>query len=294
MTLFNCKSLVHKFDERLKSKYLKRGFVEKTLDSGEKNVHYYDNQLEDKPVLLFIHGFGGDGKISWWQQAKQMHEDYRVVIPDILWFGKSYSSEEPTLNAQIEMVKTIVEAEQLSNVHLVGISYGGFISLGYAQKYVHDLQTLIIVDSPGTAMSDEEVLDFCNRVGVKNVQEAFVPKTEKEVQRLLNFAFRKPPMIPSGIRKETIGLYFSKHPEEQAKLLKELSLNRNTMSGGVKLPTLILWGEDDQVFLVREAKELQQILDAELKIIPKAGHSLPEEQSKQFNEELLRFIELNR
>ncbi len=294
MALFSCKKLVHKFDERLSEKYLKIGFLAKTLDSEGTNIHYFDNQLADKPVVVFVHGFGGDGKISWWQQAKQMHEDYRVIIPDILWFGKSYSTQEPTLNVQIEMVKTIVEAEQLSNVNLVGISYGGFISLGYAQKYVHDLQTLTIVDSPGAALSDEEVLEFCNRVGVKNVQDAFVPETVEEVQRLLDFAFRKPPMIPSGILEETIGLYFSKHLEQQAKLLQELPSNRERMSGGVDLPILILWGQDDQVFLVREAKELQQILGAELKIISKAGHALPEEQPKKFNEELFRFIELNR
>lgn len=294
MSLFSCKTLVHKFDERLSEKYLKKGFIAKTLDSEGANIHYLDNQLSDKPVILFVHGFGGDGKISWWQQAKEMYEDYRVIIPDILWFGKSFSAQEPTLSAQIEMVKTVVEAEHLSDIHLVGISYGGFISLGYAKKYVQDLKTLTIVDSPGAAMSNAEIKEFCERVGAESVQDAFIPETAEEVDRLLNFSFRSPPMLPDGVKEETIGLYFSKYPEQQAKLLEELPSNRERMSGGVDLPALILWGEDDQVFLEREANELQSMLEAELKIIPKAGHALPEEQPKSFNEELLRFILKNR
>lgn len=291
VVLFSCKNLVEKFDDRLEQKYLKKGFVSKTIEHEADNIHYFDNQQTEKPVLIFVHGFGGDGKISWWDQADYFHEQYRVIVPDIFWFGESYSDEKPTLKEQIRLVKQIVEAENLSSIHLVGISYGGFISLGYAKQHPEDLQTLTIVDSPGGAISNKEIEQFCKRVGAENVEDAFIPQTEEEVDRLMNFSFHKPPPLTSGMREGTIGIYFSKHPEEQAKLLDELPSNRAWMNGRVDMPVLILWGEEDEVFLVREAKELQEQLDAKLKIIPKAGHALPEERPKEFNESLEAFIE---
>ena len=290
MTLFSCKTLVQKFDERLEKKYIKKGFVSKTIESFESKTHFYDNQQNDKPVVILVHGFGGDGKISWWQQAKELNDDYRVIVPDILWFGKSYSEGDPSLMAQIEMIRTIITSEALNEVNLVGISYGGFISLGYAKKYAQSLKTLTIVDSPGAALSTEEISEFCKRVGAESVEDAFIPETAEEVDRLLRFSFRKPPMLTDGIKEETIGLYFSKHPEKQAELLQELPENRDWISGKVDVPTLILWGEDDEVFLVREAQQLEKMLGAELKIIEKAGHALPEEQPKQFNQYLTDFI----
>lgn len=293
MILFSCKSLVQRFDERLNKKYLKKGFIEKTLDSAEESIHYYDNQLKDKPVVVFVHGFGGDGKISWWRQAKDMYKDFRVIVPDILWFGESKSNTAPTLMAQIEMVKTIIISEQLANVNLVGISYGGFIALGYAKKHSQDLNTLTIVDSPGPATSNAEVDLFCERVGAESVQDAFIPESASDVQHLVNFSFKKPPKLTDGIMEETIGLYFSKHPKEQAMLLDELPNNRSWMTGGTNLPTLILWGEEDQVFLVEEATELQQALGAQLEVVPNAGHALPGEQPKEFNRILREFLSKN-
>lgn len=290
LLLFSCKSLVEKFDDRLKKNYLKKGFIEKTIDEDGLQIHYFDNQLEDKPVILFIHGFGGDGKISWWQQAKELHKDYRVIIPDILWFGNSYSKETPSLSAQIEMVNQLIELERLNQVHLVGISYGGFISLGTAKKYGEKLASLTIVDSPGAVMTNDEIKAFCQRVGAESVEEAFIPENEEEVKRLMNFSFEKPPKLTSGIRKELIGLYFSKYPEEQRQLLGELPNNRAWVSGEISVPALIMWGKEDQVFLVDEAKELKEMLNAELVIIPDAGHALPEEKPKSFNKNLVRFI----
>ena len=291
VVLFGCKNLVEKFDDRLAVKYLKKGFIAKTIETKKSTIHYFDNQLEDKPIIIFVHGFGGDGKISWWDQAKYFSDEYRVIVPDIYWFGKSYSDDTPSLEEQIQLVKQIVKTENLSSVNLVGISYGGFISLGYAQEYPSDLKTLSIVDSPGAAMSQKEIVEFCQRVGAESVQDAFIPESEEEVERLMNFAFYDPPKLTSGIREGTIGIYFSKHPEKQAVLLEELPSNRSRVDGVVDVPVLILWGEEDQVFLVREAKELQKQLDAELEIIPGAGHALPEEKPKEFNKYLELFVE---
>ena len=281
------------FDERLSKKYVRQGFSAQSIDKNGHHIYYWDNKKENVPVIIFVHGFGGDGKISWLNQAFEFQEDYRVIVPDILWFGESYSSKKPTLSTQIHALKTLVQELELSDVNLCGISYGGFIVLGYANKYGSDLKTLCIVDSPGATITDEEIANFCKSVGVKDIKEAFVPKDGQDVKRLLDFSFYKPPFLPNFIRKQTIGIYFSKYPEKQRDLLENLPTNRDSVSGETKMPTLILWGKEDQVFKLENAHELQKEIGAELTVFEKTGHALPEEDKKGFNDRYLKFLNDN-
>jgi pimeloyl-ACP methyl ester carboxylesterase len=291
--LSSCGSLVKNFDERLSKKYVRQGFSAQSIDKNGHHIYYWDNKKENAPVLIFVHGFGGNGKISWMEQASEFQEDYRVIIPDILWFGESTSSQKPTLTSQIHALKTLVQELGLENIHLCGISYGGFMVLGYATKFSKDLRSLCIVDSPGNVITDEEIDDFCESIGVKNIKEAFVLQNSDDVKRLLNFSFYKPPSLPPFIRKQTIGIYFSKHPEKQRGLLDNLPKNRDSISGKTAVPTLILWGKEDAVFKEANAYDLQKEIGAELTVFEKAGHALPEEQHKKFNERYRSFLEKN-
>ncbi len=290
--LMSCKNIVRKFDEQVHKSYERNNFSSQTVVLGNHKIFYYDNKRENAPVLLFVHGFGGDGKTTWNYQAKAFGDDYRVIIPDILWFGNSESKETPELQSQIDAINALIVHLSLEQVHLIGISYGGFIGLGVAQENESKLASLTIVDSPGVHFSEEEQKAFCEKVGVANIADAFVPENSDEVKRIFGFAFRKPPKLTAGMREQTLGVYMSKNPEEQRKMLNNLPKNREKFEElKINKPVLILWGEDDEIFLTENAKELKEQLDAQLIIIPKAGHSLPAEQPKDFNKALRDFIE---
>lgn len=289
-----CKNIVRKYDNYVHKWYQRNDFKSQTVVLGNHQVFYYDNQRKDAPVLLFIHGFGGDGKISWKKQAAAFAADYRVIIPDILWFGNSKSKCTPKLQTQVDAMNALMANLDLQQVNLVGISYGGFIGLGVAQGNQERLSSLIIVDSPGVHFTDEELQAFCDKIGVTHVADAFLPTNSDEVKRMLDFAFRKKPPLTASMREQTIGLYLSKNPKEQRKMLERLPSNRERYKQlEINIPVLVLWGEDDEIFKTDDAKALQNQLDAELEIIPKAGHGLPAEQSKNFNKALKGFLERN-
>lgn len=288
----SCKNVVKNYDTRIHKTYVRKDFSSESVQLGNHKIFYYDNKRENAPVLLFVHGFGGDGKLSWIDQAKSFSEDYRVIIPDILWFGKSQSTDAPELQTQVNAINELINHLKIDQIHLVGISYGGFISLGVAQENGQKLASLTIVDSPGVHFSDEEQKAFTDKIGVDHIADAFIPENSAEVKRMFDFAFRNPPKLPKFIREQTIGVYLSQNPKEQRRLLENLPENRKEFQElKVDTPTLILWGEDDEIFLVRDAKELQHQLGAELVVIPKAGHALPSEKPKAFNKELRQFIE---
>lgn len=288
----SCSSSVENFDNRLHKKYEKKGFEAKTVTIGEHELFFYDNNnASSKPPIIFIHGFGGDGKISWFKQVPDFYEEYRVIVPDILWFGNSISKAEPTLLSQIDAMQALLRHLNIEKAHAVGISYGGFIALGLAKKHADLLASVVIVNSPGAVIKDEEIDRFCKDVGVSDVKEAFIPKKASDVRRLLNFSFHKKPFIPGSLLDQVLETYFSKHPEEQAKLLDELPSNRERMSGSIDVPAKVIWGLEDQIFHVYDAYGLKKEIGAELTVIKNAGHALPGEKPKAFNETLKRFLD---
>jgi pimeloyl-ACP methyl ester carboxylesterase len=291
MLCASCSSSVENFDERLHKKYEKKGFEAKTVSLGEHELFYYDNNNASvKPPIIFIHGFGGDGKISWFKQIPDFYEEYRVIVPDILWFGNSISKSEPTLVSQIDAMQLLLRHLNIEKAHVVGISYGGFIALGLAKEHADLLASVVIVNSPGAVIKDEEIVRFCKEVGVDDIKEAFIPKNARDVRRLLNFSFHKKPYIPSRLLEQVLATYFSKHPKEQAKLLDELPSNRDRMSGAINVPAKVIWGIEDQIFHVYDAYALKKEIGAELTIIKNAGHALPGEKPKAFNEALSHFL----
>jgi 2-succinyl-6-hydroxy-2,4-cyclohexadiene-1-carboxylate synthase len=60
--------------------------------------------------------------------------------------------------------------------------------------------------------------------------------------------------------------------------------------GDLRLPTLLLCGEQDAKFCGINAEMQMLIPDAELVIVPDAGHTIHAEQPERFRGEVMRFL----
>lgn len=282
---------VNLYDKSVYKTYTNNGLRENVLVANGHTVHYFDNELENKPTLLLVHGFGGDGKVTWEKQIKTFREDFRIVVPDLLWFGESHSTHEATLQTQVDGLKTLIDALHLKEVHLVGVSFGGFVTLIFASTYKRSLRSLTIVSSPGNVMADEEVEDFCIQNNVSDVKEIFVPKNAETVKRLFHVSMVKPPPFPMVVYQAIFERYFCRYPHEQEKLLDDLPKNKDRVAEQLEMPVLLLWGARDIVFSIDNAYKLQKKLGCKLVVHPTTGHNYPQEESKHFNAELLNFIQ---
>lgn len=287
----SCQKAVSLYDNSVYRTYAKKGFHEKVLEANGHTVHYFDNERLDKPVLLLVHGFGADGKVTWERQVKDFSDDFRIVVPDLLWFGESFSGHEPSLISQVDALKTLMEQLNIKDVHLVGISYGGFVALAFASSHENALSSLTIVASPGNVMDDAEVKQFCLKNNVSDVKEIFVPKDAEAVKRLFQISMVKPPPFPMVVFEAIFEKYFSRYPKEQEKLLDNLPTNKDKVADQLGIPSLILWGEKDQIFNVANAYKLQDKLGATLVVHPTTGHTYPGEDPKHFNAALIGFIQ---
>ena len=80
------------------------------------------------------------------------NEGYRIVAFDQLGCGNSDRPEDPALwniSRYVEEVETVRKALDLDHVHLLGQSWGGWLSIEYALTYPDAIRSLILANTCG-------------------------------------------------------------------------------------------------------------------------------------------------
>ena len=125
------------------------GIHKKILVNGLK-LHYVEAGSEDKPLILFVHGFP-EFWFVWRHQMEYFKQNYRVIALDNRGYG---DSEKPLgidnyhIKALVEDVKLLVEGVGVSKFTLVGHDWGGAICWTFAALYPEMLYELIICNCP--------------------------------------------------------------------------------------------------------------------------------------------------
>lgn len=118
------------------------------------NIHTYKKGSGKRTVLL-LHGAGSDSAMLSWREVMDTFDgsEYTVYAPDLLGHGKSdYYAQicgEHFYDIHINSVKQVVEALNIKDFVLSGLSMGGAIAIGFALQYPEYVKCLIPVSSWG-------------------------------------------------------------------------------------------------------------------------------------------------
>ena len=255
--------------ERAKSDLTSKVFI---LASGQKLTYTENNAINAEPLLL-IHGFGGN-KDNFTRIADKL-ADYHLVIPDLLGFGDSSKPDtaDYRADAQAQRLHELMQAKGLaSNIHIGGNSMGGAISVAYAAKYPDDVKSLWLIDSAG----------FWS-VGIpKSLENAtlennplLVNKTE-DIYDMYDFVMYKPPYLPKSI-KAVFAQERIANKALESKILEQIVTDnveeRAKVIANYKIPTLVVWGEKDQVIKPETTALIKEIIPQSTVIMmPEVGH----------------------
>ncbi len=234
------------------------------------------------PAVLILHGWGGSSD-SWLAFQKILSEKgYKVIVLDFPGFGKSITPPQPwDLDDYTNFVLDFTEKVGLGQFFLVGHSFGGRISIKFVIKHPEKIKKLILCDSAGIKPKPglKTLIIFCMaRLG----NAIFTPKhliRFKDAARNFFYAFlrRKDYVKANGTMRETIKRVLNED------LLSELPQ--------IRTKTLIVWGAADRMVPVKYAHIFKEkIVDSELEIIPKIGHSPHLEVPKKLSEIVLKFL----
>ncbi|KAK9056573.1 hypothetical protein SSX86_023935 [Deinandra increscens subsp. villosa] len=290
------------------------------LDDNQTTLHIWASTHRhlNKPNLLLIHGFGGNSK---WQfvfqvsqsvmctfqisysssvnhtlavlQVSQLSRDFNVYIPDLVFFGGSYSSRsERSVRFQARCVRDGLRKMRVERFSVYAISYGGFVGYRMAEEYEETVEKLVIVSS-GIVCRHDRKLEHMEKIG-RSVVDLLVAKTPDDLRMLCRLSIHKYDIgrwIPDFFLWGFITLEGCRKEKEE--LVKELLIEKPEADPPVLTQeTLLIWGDKDVVFPLDWAYQLQRHLGgkSKLEIIRNVGHAANIEAPYSLNRYITSFV----
>jgi esterase len=99
---------------------------------------------QGEPVLI-LHGLFGSHD-NWQTVSRHLSDRFRVVAADLRNHGQSPHSDVMNLQVMTEDILEVLQAEGLSQTHLIGHSLGGKSAMQFALAHPDRLLKLIVVD----------------------------------------------------------------------------------------------------------------------------------------------------
>lgn len=231
--------------------------------------------------ILILHGWGWPISSPQWARVKGLLEaaGYTVVLPDFPGFGSAPAPKEPwTIDDYVEWVKNFCEENNLSQVFLLGHSFGGSVATKFTIKYPERVRKLLLVDSAAIRRKrfkkeiQKMVAHFLNRFSFL----PFYSFVRKAAYRIL---FRHSDyLLTEGVMKETY--------------LKVLGEDMSNIFSQVSVPTVLIWGEKDGITPLAHAYFMKEnIPGAKLEIIPNVRHNPHREAPETLVKKILEFIQ---
>lgn len=240
------------------------GLQSKTLRIGDIVWSYSEGGAQNKPTLLLLHGLAGC-RDTWNSVARQLTRSYHVIIPDLPSCSSTRVPKDFDLSLpnMTEQLRRFVETAGIqNNLHVAGHSLGGTVALFYASKYAFDTRSLFLISSGGLFKSNRTPY-LNNPVYLKQL----LVNQPGDLNFVINKVMFSPPFVPESIKKLQEKFLMSQSAES-AKLITQLyELNKqssiNAFDGMLKsidAPTLILWGNQDQVVNPEVAFEIKSLI----------------------------------
>jgi pimeloyl-ACP methyl ester carboxylesterase len=241
-------------------------------------IEYQDGGL-GSPVLLG-HGYSATGRM-WDGQRAALGDRYRIVSWDMRGHGQTESPKDP---AQYSAALTVADMRALlqhcgiERAVVGGLSLGGYVSLAFYLAHPEMVRALVICDS-GPGYRNPEARAAWN-------QRAHERAAELEAKGLEALAGRSREM------REAMGHHASAQGLAHAArgMLAQEGSDVIDGLGSIRVPTLVIVGDQDQPFLAPCEYMAKKIPDARLEVIPGAGHSSNLDQPTVFNRVLSEFL----
>ncbi|MEH6719546.1 MAG: proline iminopeptidase-family hydrolase [Aurantimonas endophytica] len=233
---------------------------------------------------------------------------YRVVAFDQLGTGASDRPTDPalwTITRYVEEVETVRHALALGKVHLVGQSWGGWLSIEYALTYPDALRTLTLentaADIPHLVRELERLREALGAETVAMMQrhEAEGTLDHPEYQAaitVLNYRHvcrlsEWPAPVQRSLGDWNMGPYETiQGPNEFLYTGNLKDWNRIPDMHRITVPVLITVGQHDELTPACAAKMKHALPDAELKVFPNSSHMPFFEEPDAFYPVLVDFL----
>jgi pimeloyl-ACP methyl ester carboxylesterase len=266
-----------------------------TCDVSAGRICYYDRG-QGSPIVL-IHGMFGDF-LDWEPVLEPLANSHRVIAIDLPGFGNSskprveYSAEFFVAN-----LHEFFQQLELREPVLAGNSFGGQVAMLYALQHPETVSKLILVNSGGFRKHTPEEIASVESRFTEPILSALTP----QINALLfsNVFTRPSPTSLRYLERQNQRLARSDYPAYAYAISRSISLSLSAYLidrlAEIRCPTLLVWGENDQVLPLEQAQQaLRHLIAGQLVVLPGCGHAPQLECPREFVENVLPFLAQSR
>jgi pimeloyl-ACP methyl ester carboxylesterase len=227
--------------------------------------------------LVLLHGLFG--ALSNFEGLIEYFRNYnKVVVPLLPLFELDIL--HTTVGGLAKFLNKFLEARDYKEVHLLGNSLGGHVALVQALKHPERIKSLILTGSSGL---------FENGMG-----DSYPKRGDYEyIKTKTQLTFYDPKTASKELVDEVYSIV-----NNRIKAIKIISLAKSAIRNNlgeelslIKLPTLLVWGNNDSITPPFVAKEFNKLIpNSELYFIDKCGHAPMMEVPDEFNAILHKFL----
>lgn len=236
--------------------------------TGHLRIHYQDIGKKDRPILLFLHGWGHTWE-TWAPYIPILSEKYRLIIPDLPGFGQSDGSFEGWDMWQYSSWLQVFLARcEFTEIHaVIGHSFGGKL-LSFAWFAYGEKLQLPTVKHGFYAISPSGIVRPLGKM--RTLLAGILQYIPLYVKRNLLGSIRH--LLYKRVLDETDYLFAT--PFQEASLRKFLTQDITAETPQPRLHTLHLaWGKNDAAVSLWMAYKFARISEnSDVFVIPEADH----------------------
>jgi pimeloyl-ACP methyl ester carboxylesterase len=231
----------------------------------------------DGEPLMLLHGLFG--ALSNFRNLIEYFRQYnKVVVPllPLLEMDILHTS----VGGLAKYVHKFIEARGYEGVNLLGNSLGGHVALLHALKHPEKLRSLILTGSSGLFES--------------GMGDSYPKRGDRDyIKKKTELTFYDPKTATDELVDEVYSI-----TNNRMKAIKIIALAKSAIRNNlgeelnqIKLPTLLVWGNNDSITPPFVAQEFHKLIpNSELHFVDKCGHAPMMEVPDEFNAILHKFL----
>lgn len=258
-------------------------------------VHYRDEGVTtDSVPLILLHGMSSSLN-TWDSVVLELKDQKRLISIDLPAFGLTGPNPENEYSFVYynHFLDSFLLQLHINKCMIAGNSLGGAIAWEYTASNPSKVAKLILIDAAG----------YAGKKGKGSI--GFTIASTPVINNLLLYITPK-----SLVRKSLEGIYFDKNrvTDAQVERFHDVAISEGNRKAALTIfkkgfekepekistittPTLIIWGDQDQLINVENANLFHQnIKGSKLEILHNIGHVPMEEDPKKVSELISSFI----
>ena len=264
------------------------GITSQRIKSGDAEIAYWF--LGDGPPVVLLHPFPVNHEF-WRPVAEVLAGRYRVILPDLRGHGASGAGEGPaTMEKHAADLARVMDDAGLGRAAMIGVSIGGYALFEFWRRHRDRVSALGLCNTKASADGVDarkarlQAADDVLERGTEPFLESMIPKLFGATTREA-----RPDLVDGAVR-----MMRQVSPENIAQVQRGMAERPDSVATlkTIDVPTLLVTGDEDIMTGMNEAELMRRhIPGSELRVIPKAGHYSPWEQSGEATRILRQFLD---